>query len=335
MSLTYYSKEENNIKEESINNYKDLFLEYENNLPTLSEALEQLFIFAGLDKKYSEELIQDILFKCNKAIDNNFEQITKRYNNITKEDAYIICSYTCESINKAYSPYKILNKNLNSENRKNGLNNVSKYLYILLKSLRVLPKYNPSKINKYIYRCIPHDVPILFDPENKKSVPYIEGNRKTFWGFISTSPNIKKCYNFLKEEQIIKSSTILILRGNFWGYDISLFNYFKEEEILLEPETNFIVDNVLPPINKNIDTTYITLKVLKNPLILKENNVVSSSKFNNYLEEDSDSIVSKSLVRIEMEIKLKEGYKYKSGIGLICKIPSKNMKAFITYNHIP
>ena len=33
-----------------------------------------------------------------------------------------------------------------------------------------------------------------------------------------------------------------------YGYDIKLFNYYNEEEILLEPETKFIVDNVLPPI---------------------------------------------------------------------------------------
>ena len=51
MSLIYYSEEEENNKEESINKYKDLFLEYEKNLPTLSEALKQMFISYGANEK--------------------------------------------------------------------------------------------------------------------------------------------------------------------------------------------------------------------------------------------------------------------------------------------
>ncbi len=58
----------------------------------------------------------------------------------------------------------------------------------------------------------------------------------------------------------MKSGTIFTLTGDVWGYDITLFNYYKEEEILLEPETKFIVDSVLPPVN---DIIYITCKVLK------------------------------------------------------------------------
>ncbi len=60
----------------------------------------------------------------------------KKYPKITKEDSIIISSYTCESKDNKFSPYKILNINLVSENRKEGLKNISKYLYILLKSLR-------------------------------------------------------------------------------------------------------------------------------------------------------------------------------------------------------
>ena len=48
-------------------------------------------------------------------------------------------------------------------------------------------------------------------------------------------------YNFLKEEKKIKSGTIFSLGGDIWGYDITLFNYFKEEEILLEPEKNLLL----------------------------------------------------------------------------------------------
>ena len=43
MSLNFYAEEEDNSKEESVNNYKYLFTSFENKLPTLSEALNQMF----------------------------------------------------------------------------------------------------------------------------------------------------------------------------------------------------------------------------------------------------------------------------------------------------
>ena len=43
MSLIFYCEEEENDREESINNYKDLFSIYENNMPNLSDALKQMF----------------------------------------------------------------------------------------------------------------------------------------------------------------------------------------------------------------------------------------------------------------------------------------------------
>ena len=197
MTYIFYSIEEEDNKEESINNYKDLFLEYEKKLPTLSEALNQMFISSGLDIIKSDRLIKDILNKCKDKIDKNFDKIKEKYNKINNEDAYIICSYTCESEEKKYSPYRLLNQNLVSENRKNGINNISKYLYIFLNSLRKLSIYYPSKINKYLYRCIKNKVSLLFDPNDKNWVPYIVGNKKTFWGFTSTSPNFKTTFNFL------------------------------------------------------------------------------------------------------------------------------------------
>ena len=174
MSLIFYSEQEDNNKEESINKYKDLFINYEQKLPTLEEALNQMFISAGADKIKSDKLIKDILLKCKETIDDNLDKIKEKYNKINKEDAYNICSYTCESEKQEYSPYRIMNQNLVSENRKNGLNNISNYLYILLNSLRKLSRYYPSKKNKYLYRCITKQVNILIDPKNKKSVPFIE-----------------------------------------------------------------------------------------------------------------------------------------------------------------
>ena len=51
MSLSFYSKEEENSREESINRYKNIFINYEKTTPSLSEALNQMFKSEDLGKK--------------------------------------------------------------------------------------------------------------------------------------------------------------------------------------------------------------------------------------------------------------------------------------------
>ena len=173
-----------------------------------------MFESLELNNNKVKELTDDILAKCQKRIDPDFNVIKKKYENITKEDAYIICSYTCESKEKKYSPYRILNQNLVSDDRRNGVKNISKYLYIFLKSLRKLPRYYPK--NKYLYRCLTIKASLSNDPSNQKMVPYIAGNIKTFWGFTSTSTDPKTTYSFLKNEEKIKTGTIFVLGGDIW-----------------------------------------------------------------------------------------------------------------------
>ena len=173
MSLIQYVEGEENDKEDSIDKYKDLFINYKKQLPTLSEALSQMFISSGADENNAKNLIKDILDKCKQTIDNNWNEITNKYKDINRDNAYIICSYTCEALESKYSPYKILNTNLVSENRKNGINNISKYLYIFLKSLRKLTIYYPKQ---YLYRCLTNKVSLENDPNNEKWVPYKQGN---------------------------------------------------------------------------------------------------------------------------------------------------------------
>ena len=130
MSLNFYCEEENeNNKEVSLNNYKYIFSKYEKNIPSLSEAFIQMYKSLNLDDYIIKELTKEIIEKCKERIDNKFDLIKLKYTNITKEDAYIICSYTYETKIKEFSPYKILNINLTSEDRKNGVRNISKYLY--------------------------------------------------------------------------------------------------------------------------------------------------------------------------------------------------------------
>ena len=103
-----------------------------------------MFTSSGANDYETEELINDILFKCKQRIDNNWEKIKEKYNKINKEDAHNICSYTCEALNKDYNPYKLLNENLVSETRYRGIRNINQYLFIFLQSLRKLEIYKPN-----------------------------------------------------------------------------------------------------------------------------------------------------------------------------------------------
>ena len=270
MSLIFYSEEEENQKEESIDKYKDLFDKYRNNSITLTEALTQMFTSSGVEKNKINNLITDLIQDCENKIETNFDKIKEKYPSLSKDDAIIISSYTCEAADNQYSPYKLLNRNMVSDDRRNGLKKISKYFYILLNSLRKLKKYYPTKENKYLFRCIGVKVNYMIDPFNKKSVPYIEGNTKTFWSFTSTSTSIKTSYRFLNGKKI-QSGTIFTLYGDIWGYDISLFNVFNEEEILLEPERKFVIEQVYPPVN---DIIHVRCNIQKtNPVLSSENDL--------------------------------------------------------------
>ena len=335
MSLYYYSENEDNYKDESINNYKNLFTEYLKNPPNLSGALKQMFISSGQTEEKSNDLIQDILTKSTEVVEKNKKKIKQKYPKINIEEMKIISSYTCESKDKNLSPYKLLNKNLVEENRNQGINNISKYLYIFLKTLRKLERYYPDGKTKYLYRCINSKVSINEDVFNPKLNPYIVGKSKKFWGFTSTSPLAKITYNFLKEENKSKSGTIFTLAGKVWGYDISLFNYFNENEILLEPEIEFIIDEVLPPLNGII---HIRCDVLDCPLVLldipKKNKNEKKEKDNN--NNGYDLYNSFYIFKENEEIPniIPQSLKY-IFIGDKCKysIISKYIYSYISGNH--
>lgn len=264
MSVNFFVDEEGCPKpeEETINNYKDLFKEYENNIPTLKEALLHLFISAGLSEQKSNEYYKNIIDTIEKKV--NQDKIRKVYPQISSEEAQTISSYTCEALDSNYSPYRILNKNLVSEDRKSGLKKISKYLYILLLSLRKLPKYIPEKKN-ILYRCIQTKVKYMYDPnKEEKNNCYYLNNQKTFWGFSSSSN--ERNFEFLKKKSgNYREGTIFTLSGNFRGYDITLFNVFKENEILLEPERKFKIIEKVYELN---DIVYVECEILDTPIVL-------------------------------------------------------------------
>ena len=291
MSHQCYFVEEENAKEESIDNYIDLFCEYKDNPPNLREALNQLFISGGVPENLLNENIEDIFSKVNSVlIDNNErkQKIKEKYPTLSIEDAQIITSYTCEAKRHIYSPYFILNKRLVDDDREQGIKNVSKYFYILLMALRKLSRYYPDK---QLYRCIKKKV-TLYDPSNKKYIPYEIGKEKTFWAFTSTSLNCRSSYKFLGKNNDVddteyKSGTIFSLSGNIWGYDITVLSYFPEEgEILLEPERKYIIKEVMPELNEIItirgefkETSIVLKDILKNNKIIVNTKNYSNNIF--------------------------------------------------------
>ena len=95
MSLYFYTEKEEYSKEESVNNYKDLFKDYIDNPPTISDALNQIFINSGVTEDKLQDLIGDIISKTEKVINKNIKEIKSKYPKVSLEDAKIISSYTC------------------------------------------------------------------------------------------------------------------------------------------------------------------------------------------------------------------------------------------------
>ena len=251
----FYTETEDTIKEEeSLNKYIDIFNECRKNPPSLDDALKHLFLNAGSSEAESNQLTTDIKNKAKATIERemNAKEIGLKYPYLTKEEALTISSYTCEAFIRKYSPYILLNSNMVSDNREEGLKNVSKYLYIFLKALRKLPKYYLETDPNYhfLYRCIRKKVPTCEDKLRPKLVPYITNNNKTFWAFTSTSHIINKIFlGKNPDNPQMNFGTIFTLVGKVWGYDIFLFNYYGEEEILLEPERKFTVEEVMTEVN--------------------------------------------------------------------------------------
>ena len=347
MSLNFFATNEDYTNDESINKYEDIFEEFVKNCPTLKEALQQMFISSGASKDKANQLAITVYDDVKAFIEPKFKDIKNKYPNVTLEDAFIISSYTYEFENETdYNTYKLLNTNLVSNNRKQGIKKVSKYLFILLKALRKLDRYYPKK---NLYRCIPVLVKLDYDSFNNKFVPYLEGKQKCFWAFTSTSHDRKKCYEFLGTTK--KSGTIFSLTGNIWGYDISLFNICKEDEILLEPERKFLIEESLPEVN---DIIYVRCFIRNSPIVLESffkdidiKGFIDKYKCNiknkniNTLDLSGKKIGNegfKVLIEIEEFKELKELYLYRNNIKDIKELKNakfnKLEKLYLYYNKI-
>jgi hypothetical protein len=166
---------------------------------------------------------------------------------------------------KDFSPYIILNQSMISKNGESRIAKITKYYYLLLTTLRKLGK---KKYN-ILYRSIPNKLELKI------------GTIRTFLGFTSTSiENKEEVKNLAKEGKIGTYYQI----NNALGYDISLFNCFKENEILLEPERKYEIEEnkifigtKIKQVNCNIiDSPDVLSKIF----IKKEENKVETPKDN-------------------------------------------------------
>ena len=69
--------EEKYKPEDTIDNYAYLFKEYLNKPPTLSEALNQIYISSGFNLKEANEKANEIVSSCIKYIDINLSGLKK------------------------------------------------------------------------------------------------------------------------------------------------------------------------------------------------------------------------------------------------------------------
>ena len=314
-TFNFYDPNEGIEREESINNYKELFLEFSNNPPTIEESLLQLYQSSGITGDKANELIEEIKTKSKVRVNQKLSEIKEKYPSLDFDSAVIISSYTCEAEDYTLSPYIILNRNMVTKNRKEGLSKVSKYIFILLKALRLLPRAYPEK--KILYRGIRVLVNLMIDPDDETVVPYITGKNKTFWTFTSTTPKTKKAYDFLGNNiignKVYKYGTLFTLTGKVWGYDITLFNKFDEEEYLLEPERKYYIENHYPEVN---DLIQVFCEVKDTPLVLED---IIKTKDN----------------PIDIKYCVDSGCYGGKPIRLTCKLGSRQVRAVSVYSKDP
>jgi predicted RNA-binding Zn-ribbon protein involved in translation (DUF1610 family) len=242
-----------------LNNFEYLLKQYSSKTPTIEEALIELFRNGGASPNEAKEIYNHLKIMCDKKINDNWDLIKQENKEISKDDAFIVSSYTYEPkhMYREYSPYRLLNTNLVSNDRKSGIINVEKYLFLFLRALRRM------KLSKkpYLYRCISCKVKLENDPNNSKYIPYKVGNEKIFWPFTSTSYDENVSEKFLDNG---KGTKYKIEGDDLWGYDITLFNVCNEKEVLLEPERKYVIEEV-----KNGIVTEITCKIIGNPKVLE------------------------------------------------------------------
>lgn len=156
-----------------------------------------------------------VLNECKEVFDENKATLTKKYLQ-SEEEAVLIVSYTYEDENsRDMSPYNNINRKLWNNNVQDQIDNAKSYLQLLLRALRKLPRTRPQTL----YRGIKND-------QHK----YVVGGEIEWMGFSSTTTSLKETQAFLTDMTTNKLDGTLFEIRNTWGYSISDFSAFPNEQ---------------------------------------------------------------------------------------------------------
>ena len=171
---------------------------------------------------------------------------------MSTEEAAAIFVYTYEG-----EGYKTINKVLATRNI-DALFNLRGYIFHLLNALRKLPRYTKKKV---LYRGI--DGGSVAWGEDNHAV----GCTLTWPAFTSTTATERVIKDFV---QYTLKPVVFEIRGDFNGCSISDFSFIKDEdEILLEPETTFVIKEVKKDF-RFPKATRIVVEVIKTEPVIKE-----------------------------------------------------------------
>ena len=82
-----YSEEEDQIKE-SINKYISIFQSYKDNIPTLEDALFEMYYSSNCTKVQASDLVNDVLEKAKEKLKFNKKEINDKYPKIDDNDKW-------------------------------------------------------------------------------------------------------------------------------------------------------------------------------------------------------------------------------------------------------
>ena len=214
----------------SLNASKSDFEGFVSSKPTLEDALRSAGV-QNLEWVLDEALVHGRSAKAKPEI---------AALGLTDDEAGAIACYTLSSKDGAKPPYLLINEGLAGARSRDDLCSIRKLLYLLLSGLRKLPRFRPSP--GQLYRGIEVRGPQGSAEANGDQL-YSKGMAMTWRGFSSTTTKLGVISEFTKGRS---SSTLFDIGGpGLWGYDIKAFSSISsEEEILLEPEAKFLVDEV-------------------------------------------------------------------------------------------
>lgn len=121
------------------------------------------------------------------------------------------------------------------------------------------------------------------------------------------------------------------------GYDITLFNLYGEEEILLEPERKFVIEQVYPPFN---DIIHVRCNMIKSNMVLNfDNDNISEfilKQIMAIIKRDYSSIQELIEYKIDGTLTFLEAQRamviYSINLGLNIKRDVKNWDDFIIFS---